>query len=198
MHVTEERFLIRRGQFATSSNLSQILTEVRWGIETVRWPKGAEKFTIKPTLKGNGVVPIKEACILHLKSCGWAPEHRLKLAARERPGPLDAVKQLPDGRFFAFEWETGNISSTHRALNKMAVGLLEGVLAGGILVLPTRKLYKFLTDRIGNFEEIVPYFPMWESLAVKDGVLAVFAIEHDAESPRVSLIKKGTDGRALV
>jgi len=198
MHVIEERFLIRRGQFAKSSNLSQILTEVRSGIDSVRWPKGAGKFTIRPTQKGNGVVPIKKACIAHLKRCGWIAEQRLKLAAHEKPGPLDAVKQLPDGRFFAFEWETGNISSTHRALNKMAVGLLEGILAGGILVLPTRKLYEFLTDRIGNFEEIAPYFPMWESLTVNNGVLAVFAIEHDAESSRVSLIKKGTDGRALV
>lgn len=94
--------------------------------------------------------------------------------------------------------ETGNISSSHRALNKMAVGILKGILVGGVLVLPTRKMYKYLTDRIGNFSEIEPYFPLWESLDVKEGYLAVIAIEHDGVSKNVPRIPKGTDGRALL
>ena len=32
----------------------------------------------------------------------------------------------------------------------MTLGLLKGVLACGILVVPSRELYKYLTDRIGN------------------------------------------------
>ena len=52
---------------------------------------------------------------------------KVHLGSREKPGKIDAVKNLPDGRYFAFEWETGNISSSHRALNKMAIGLLDGV-----------------------------------------------------------------------
>lgn len=198
MRVVEEKVLIRHGKFADSKEFAQILREIRAGINSVVWPEGASKFTINPVRHGNGVPPIKRACMEYLGQCGWNLEQRMMLAAREKPGPLDAVKKLTDGRFFAFEWETGNISSTHRALNKMAVGLLEGIVAGGVVVMPTRKLYEWLTDRVGNYEEIVPYFPLWESLSVRDGVLAIVVIEHDAESSGVPLIKKGTDGRALV
>ncbi len=196
MHVVEERFLIRRGDLAYSQEVEGLLNEIRAGIDAVRWPEGGSNFTIHPERRGNGVVPIKSACMAHLMSCGWALEHRLLLAAREKPGPLDAVKELADGRHFALEWETGNISSTHRALNKMAIGLLEGKILGGVLVLPTRTLYEYLTDRIGNYEEISPYFPLWESLPLQEGLLGVFAIQHDAESTAVPLIQKGTDGRA--
>ncbi len=124
-------------------------------------------------------------------------EHPLMIAARQRPGKIDAVKSLPNNRFFAVEWETGNISSSHRALNKMAIGLLDGILAGGILVLPSRNMYQYLTDRVGNFAEIEPYFPVWRNLQIHDGVLAVIEIEHDAISSDIPPIRKGTDGRAL-
>jgi hypothetical protein len=100
-------------------------------------------------------------------------------------------------KFFAVEWETGNISSSHRALNKMAVGLIEKVIEGGILILPSRDMYYFLTDRVGNFSELEPYFPVWKNLNISEGVLAIIEIEHDAISMEVSPIKKGTDGRAL-
>jgi len=83
----------------------------------------------------------------------------MSIASRVKPGPIDAVKEMPDGRYFSVEWETGNISSSHRALNKMAVGLLDGMLVGGILILPSRDMYQYLTDRIGNYAEIEPYFP---------------------------------------
>jgi len=79
----------------------------------------------------------------------------------------------------------------------MAVGLLDGILAGGILVLPSREMYQYLTDRVGNFVEIAPYFPVWRNLQINEGVLAVFEIEHDATSLVVPPIKKGTNGRAL-
>ena len=82
-------------------------------------------------------------------------------------------------------------------MNKMAVGLLDGVLAGGILVLPSREMYQYLTDRIGNYAEIEPYFPVWKNLQIQEGVLAVIEIEHDALSTDVPTIRKGTDGRAL-
>ena len=127
----------------------------------------------------------------------WMLEHRMSIASRIRPGPIDAVKRLSDGQFFAVEWETGNISSSHRALNKMAVGLLDGVLTGGILILPSREMYQYLTDRIGNYAEIEPYFPVWRNLSIEKGLLAVIEVEHDAISLDVPQIKKGTDGRAL-
>jgi hypothetical protein len=133
-----------------------------------------------------------------LKKAGWKVEQKLSLASREKPGPIDAIKKIGDGKIFAVEWETGNISSSHRAINKMSIGLLEGKLIGGVLVLPSRNFYQYLTDRVGNFAEIEPYFPMWRSLPVENGILAVIEIEHDRISKSVKRIKKGTDGRALV
>ena len=55
-----------------------------------------------------------------------------------------------------------------------------------------------MTDRIGNFEEIEPYFDVWRKLQLQKGVLAVIAIEHDGISKQVPPIRKGTNGRALV
>jgi len=85
---------------------------------------------------GNGVKPIKEGLIGRLRSEGWLPERALDIATRTKPGHLDAVLMTKDGPI-AMEWETGNISSSHRALNKMALGLLKGVLAAGVLVVPS-------------------------------------------------------------
>ena len=155
------------------------------------WPPGSGKFLIYPESgkkrgEGNGVVPIKKNCIQLLKDKGWVPEQ----------DDIDMAKALPDGRHFTLEWETGNISSSHRAVNKMVRGMLEGRYAGGVLVLPTRNLAQYLTDRIGNYEELQGYFKMWASVPVKDGVLAVMRIEHDGTSMKVPRIPKGTDGRA--
>jgi hypothetical protein len=80
----------------------------------------------------------------------------------------------------------------------MALGIKRKILKGGVLVLPTRQLYAYLTDRVGNFEEIEPYFDLWRSIACEDGLLAVIAVEHDRTSDKVPRIKKGTDGRALI
>ena len=79
----------------------------------------------------------------------------------------------------------------------MALGILKGNLIGGVLVLPSRKMYHYLTDRVGNFQEIEPYLPLWKSLNVKEGYLAIIEIEHDGVSKKVKRIPKGTDGRAL-
>jgi hypothetical protein len=62
---------------------------------------------------------------------------------------------------------------------------------------PSRELYKYLTDRVGNMRELEPYLKMWKSLPCKAGVLEIVVIEHDATSTKVPRIKKGTDGRAL-
>jgi hypothetical protein len=96
------------------------------------------------------------------------------------------------------EWETGNISSSHRAINKMALALLFRRISGGLLVLPTRDLYRYLTDRAGNYRELEPYFPLFSALQVAEGYLGVLAVEHDATSYSVPRIAKGTSGRALI
>lgn len=79
----------------------------------------------------------------------------------------------------------------------MALGLLKGVLAAGMLVVPTRELYQYLTDRVGNWSELEPYLDLWKAIPCRSGVLEIMVVEHDATSTRVPRIPKGTSGRAL-
>lgn len=197
MRIEREQILFRRGRAVSATNVRKALGEIHRGIEAVVWPPRARDFSIRPIRKGNGVTPIKQACMRYLERVGWQLEQSISLAKGASPGPIDAVKRLPNGKLFALEWETGNISSSHRAMNKMLMGMKEGILSGGVLVLPTRTLYQFLTDRVGNFEELEPYFPVWDRPDV-NGVLMVIAVEFDRLRNDVRLIRKGTDGRALV
>jgi len=196
MKIVKTEVLIKQGAYFESSEFNELLTEIETAISKVVWPVGADHFAINPKRKGNGVKPIKNGCMDHLQQSGWELERRLRISTDMRPGPLDAVKELPNKSNFALEWETGNISSSHRALNKMVLGMLKNALTGGILILPSRKMYNFLTDRIGNYQEISPYFPVWENMKIDEGYLAVIEIEHDIEDASSPLIPKGTDGWA--
>jgi len=197
MKIAREISLISRGSFEESQEWAVIQTEIRRAIDLIVWPAGGSNFTINPTRHGNGVKPIKNACIATLKeNFGWQLETQIRYATRS-PGKVDATKTL-DNHLFALEWETGNISSSHRAVNKLVLGLLRGVFLGAALVLPNRKLYPYLTDRIGNYEELEPYFDVWRAVQIPEGFLAVFVIEHDAIDNSVPRITKGTNGRALI
>lgn len=134
--------------------------------------------------------------MIHLVSQQWTKEYVLSALG---VGKIDAAIRTNKG-LFGFEWETGNISSSHRAVNKMALALLKKVIIGGVLVLPSRNMYNYLTDRIGNFPELQPYFPLWKSLSnnINEGILEIIVIEHDSIDINVPRITKGTDGRALV
>ena len=199
MKVLRTEILVSSGRFAASSELRFIHDDIIASIEKVEWPTGSGNFSINPVDKGNGVKPIKERCMNHLESCGWYLEHKMKIVASASPGKVDAMKYVSNDLGFVLEWETGNISSSHRALNKIAVGMLDGCLAGGCLIVPSRSLYRYLTDRIGNYQELEPYFPLWRSLSshISNGVLMVVEVEYDSTSDKVPFIPKGTDGRAL-
>lgn len=82
-------------------------------------------------------------------------------------------------------------------MNKLAMGLFEGVIKAGVMIVPSRALYIYLTDRIANYQELAPYIAFWSAIACSDGVLEIVVIEQDAMSDQVPLIPKGTDGRAL-
>ena len=197
MKIVQELALISKGSFEESQEWGVIQNEIRSAINLIVWPPGASNFTINPTLHGNGVKPIKNACMTALKeNFGWQLETQIRYATRS-PGRVDATKTL-EAHLFALEWETGNISSSHRAVNKMVLGLLRSVFLGSALVLPSRKLYPYLTDRIGNYEELEPYFDVWRAVEIKEGFLAVFVVEHDGVDSSVPRIQKGTDGRALI
>jgi hypothetical protein len=193
--------IISIGDFSTTSEWNSIRGNLHSSIKLMVYPEGSDKFYIYPESgkqrgQGNGVTPIKNGLMADLATQGWKLEEPLELTSNSRPGKLDAVFHSTQGPV-ALEWETGNISSSHRALNKMALGLLKGVLAAGILVVPSANLAKFLTDRIGNYPKLVPYLELWSSVPCKSGVLEIIVVEHDEESYSVPRIKKGSDGRAL-
>jgi hypothetical protein len=194
--------LIERGAFAASTVRVQIERELADAIHAVVWPPRSDRFTIRPESgkkrgHGNGVKPIKEACQLLLKKrYRWSLEERMSIGDGAGAGKIDAVRTTEFGPF-AMEWETGNISSSHRSLNKMSLGILTGKLAGGALIVPSRRLYHYLTDRVGNEKELLPYYPLWRHVVSGDGLLIILVVEHDDEDPSVPRIAKGTDGRAL-
>jgi len=201
MKIVKVERLIDAGSFSESREWRNIRNQIGQAIQSIEWPPGSGSFTLYPQSgkkrgQGSGVKPIKNSCMKRLKALGWILEQPFDIATLQKPGKMDACYPVGD-RYFAVEWETGNVSSSHRAINKMALGILKEILVGGILILPTRDMYQFLTDRIGNFPELEPYFPLWRSIQVDEGPLEIMAIEHDAVSDSVPRIPKGTNGRAL-
>ncbi|WP_295540325.1 hypothetical protein [uncultured Thiohalocapsa sp.] len=188
--------------FQRSAALQQAWDDVREAVALTDWPQGAGSFTIYPESgkksgEGNGVKLIKVPCIRALRERGWDVERLPDVGSSVlRTGDLDALKTTPEG-FVAFEWETGNISSSHRALNKLFLTMKETATIGSFLVVPSNRLKIYLTDRIGNIGELEPYFGLWRDLTGINGALRIVVVEHDAESFDVPKIPKGTDGRAL-
>lgn len=210
MKIAETVVLLSRGAFAQSAEWNAIRGKIHTAIEQAEWPVGAGSFNIYPESgkksgQGNGVVPIKAKPMKVLKEDGWMLEFPWEVATKTgvtgksrkgtRPGDIDAAKQFDQG-LVVVEWETGNISSSHRAINKMALGLVAKKCIAGVLVVPNMRLAQYLTDRIGNIEEIRPYIPLWENLSVAEGVLELVVIEQDGESTSSPKIPKGKDGRA--
>lgn len=198
MKIIKKEILIDKCSEADKIIISPLLATIDSAIKCVKNPASENTFKIKPLIKGNGVKPIKDLFVTHLRSHGWRLEMKMSLGSRIRPGPIDAVYKIDETRHFAVEWETGNISSSHRAINKLCIGIMDDKLVGGILVLPSRNLYKYLTDRVGNFSEIEPYFPVWRKLNLNKGYLSVIEIEYDSLDDSIPCIPKGTDGRAMV
>lgn len=206
MKLLKKETLIEEGDFKDSEVWARISSHLEEAIEAIEWPEESDNFIIPPGDNRNGVGPIKEAFVTTLQDKGWKKEARLDIAVHKRPGPIDVVYKLDEeeehflkeSSHFAVEWETGNISSSHRAINKMIVGLLEGQLKGGVLVLPSGDLYPHVTDRVGNYPELTPYFPVWEAVELDEGILEIFVVEQDGLDEDVPEIDKRTDGRALV
>jgi hypothetical protein len=193
MKVVAINILNSHGEFAMSTEFLQIQNDLKDAINEVTW--GDEKlFKINPISKGNGVTPIRNLFINKLVPKDWLKEVRMALAKGMNPGPIDAVKNTSAG-LFAVEWETGNISSSHRALNKIAVGIIQKEIIGGFLILPVREFSKYLTDRVGNYEELAPYFPLYENLKL-EGTLGVISITFDELDVNSPIINKGFDGNA--
>ncbi len=196
MRIIHRETLISNAPFNRSALWRRINREIEQSIRAVVWPPESDRFLIHPQSgkkrgEGSGVVPIKNACMASLRRFGWD--------TRDRQNPLkfDAVKYVDGENFFGLEWETGNISSSHRAINRILRGHKDGILVGGAVVLPSRNLAQYLTDRVGNYEELEPYFSVWRDVVWDDGIMMIYKVEHDATDEGAPRIPKGTDGRAL-
>lgn len=199
MKIIQVHDLINVGNTKERAEIQSVMEQIKESILLMDNPAGTGRFVLFNKRQANGVKPIKDTFVTRLSNHGWRLEHKLDMGHTNRPGPIDATYEIAS-KFFAVEWETGNISSSHRAINKLVMGILNQQLIGGVLILPSRDMYTYLTDRVGNFKELEPYFPVWERSVypITEGYLAVIEIEHDDVSNNVPKIEKGTDGRALV
>lgn len=200
MKIVDVVTLQNCGSYAASRHWKKTRRQIHDAVKKCEWPIGSGAFTIYPQSgkkrgEGNGVKPIRDEFATFLKGRGWAIEGRAKNNLDQALGSFDAVLPGPE-RPIVVEWETGNISSSHRSMNKLAMLLSCEVISAGVLVVPSRKLYVYLTDRVGNVKELEPYFGLWRSVPCASGVLEIVVIEQDAESIDVPRIPKGTDGRA--
>lgn len=224
MKIKNRRVLIDEGSFSNSDAWEESRNQVLESIRNIHWPPENDEFAINPQKTGNGVNPITDAFESNLDNKErWSSTGRthfktilqrkglfeevIEIMSKYYDDPesfvsspwFDAVRASDvDGetRLSVVEWETGNISSSHRSLNRITLGLIMGIITSGIVILPTRNMYQYLTDRIGNYVELEPYFLIWESLSseIDNGIIEVIAVEHDRKSNEVPLIGKLHDG----
>jgi hypothetical protein len=198
MKIAEKVQLIDIGDVSHTDEWLRCCNEVELAILATDWPHGSGSFRLNPGVKmknPNGVFPIKTPCMKHLKKLGWKTEMLPSELKGVRMGNLDAMKSTGIGNI-GFEWETGNISSSHRAINKIFHAILKKGLVGGILVLPSQSMRRHLTDRVGNVTELREYFPVWQAIAFDVGAFVIYVVEHDSLDDSVPLIPKGTDGNS--
>jgi hypothetical protein len=190
--------LLSCGSYAASAHWARTRRSIHKAVRRCAWPPESDRFTIYPQSskkrgEGNGVVPIRNEFIKELRKLKWTIER----AAKNHLGPdlrhFDAVLPGPDGPVVV-EWETGNLASTHHMMNKLTMLVSDGIIAAGMLVVPSHKLYVHLMDRIGKYKDLEPYLSLWKSVPCETGVLEIVVIEQDAESYDVPKIPKGTSG----
>lgn len=144
----------------------------------------------------NGVVPIKKGIYESLEEkYNWFREKPLVYLKNDakKGGPIDVYKQFGRNPRFCVgvEFETGNISSAHRSLNKLALGIVKSELDLAVVLLPVQKLAHFLTDRVSNYEELEPYFVLFEQYP-----FIVLGFDVEKYSLSAPLLPKGNDGMA--
>lgn len=202
MKVVSEEILVNRITDRISETVSRGRADLNHVLNGLHHPPGAGKFIIHPEHgkkrgRGNGVRPIRDLFVAALSQVeGWKSESEVLGLPGAKPGDIDATLDH-GGLRFCVEWETGNVSSVHRSLNKMSLCLLNRLIVGGTVIVPTRIMARYLTDRVANADELVPYFGVWRAIPINEGFLGVLIVEHDETSPDVPRFRKGTDGRAI-
>jgi hypothetical protein len=142
------------------------LAEIRLVIPTIHWPPGSDSFTINPKRKGNGVVPIKKAFALDLKARDWTME----IPLFGRRGGFDAGRPLDGAWSTLVEWETGNISSSHRSLNRLTIALIRGLAHQAVLFLAAVILGGYIL--VGIWELVLGAWLIRAGLRQREGVSA--------------------------
>ena len=122
MKIEHIETLINKGAFSESNVWKSIRQDLVMAIRAIDWPPGSGQFTIHPQSgkkrnEGNGVMPIKMRLMKELKRLHYKLECHVDAETTNRTGKFDAILETSFGPF-ALEWETGNISSSHRALKK--------------------------------------------------------------------------------
>lgn len=217
-----------KGNVASSAGWRSIHKSYVKSIRSVDFPAGTGQLTLRRKARRpdsqwnrNGVVYLKRRFLDYMtESEGWHREVAFDLGKNRKPpsiflypglkpyeepitsefGGFDLVTTAKDKTCVAIEWETGNISSSHRSMNKLAIALSTGKVHAAVLIVPSRSLYDHLTDRIGNIDELSGYISMWKDLEVrvKRGLLAISVVEQDAltDDPSFPYLPVGIDGRA--
>lgn len=220
--------LFDKGDVISSPDWRDLHESYVRSIDSIDHPVGSGKLTLRRKARlpngqwaRNGVGYLRSRFLEHIRDVeGWEAEGAVDLRRdRVQPpirlypslepyqepitsdfGGFDLVTTGNTGLRIAIEWETGNISSSHRSMNKLAIALAAGIVQVGVLIVPSRGCYEHLTDRIGNIGELSGYLAMWESLkaGVNQGLLAISVVEHDAltDNPTFPYLKLGNDGRA--
>jgi hypothetical protein len=201
LKFVQQTDIIAAGPYVTSDSRRTVEKDLRDAIRAVVWPPGSTTFKIPPGRHLNGVPPIKNGFVAKLIERGWRGQEKYPKSdattAAVVPGAFDVWRDLDGMPAVVAEWETGNISSSHRSINRMARAIMEGHAVAGYLVVPSRALYPHLTDRIGNFRELMPYFKLWSRLPLGNALLAFIEVEQDGFDPSVRPIPKGKDGNAV-
>lgn len=220
--------LFDKGEVISSDDWNAVHTSYVRAISSIDHPAGTGTLTLREKVRKpdgqwvrNGVGFLRMRFLEFMRDVeGWHAEGEVDLSRdRQQPpiklypsleayrepitsdfGGFDFMTTAPNGTRIAIEWETGNISSSHRSMNKLAIALSNGIVDVGVLIVPSRKLYEHLTDRIGNIGELSGYLSMWEGLkaVVPHGLLVITVVEHDAltTDPAFPYLKVGRDGRA--
>ncbi len=161
---------------------------------------GQDIFILNNTKKSaNGVGPVKERCYELLENTyGWFREKPLHYFHNDakKGGPIDVYKEFSKNQHIirvGLEFETGNISSAHRSMNKLCVGLCKNELDIAFLMLPVLDTSYYLTDRVANYEELFPYLePLLHHYP-----FVVFGFGAERYDKNAVLLPKGKDGMSL-
>lgn len=157
---------------------------------------GHNIFILNNSFKNcNGVGPVKEMCYQILEEQYlWFREKPLTYFHDDvqKGGPIDVYKEFGSGKDsfkVGLEFETGNVSSAHRSMNKLCVGIKKQELDMAILMMPIKQMSFYLTDRVSNYEEVEPYLFLHDDIP-----FVVFGFDAEEYSLTEPPLPKGKDG----